>query len=512
MKDDSIDNRVLVSKDENNNKSDTFPYDCPNWKAGFNRIQFYEFLHKNKLMSAEKLKRLTRKTPLTDDELAEFVNRQIVSTSQSVKAVTDLLKIYKPKAKIVYSKGNWVSEFRHRFDLVKSRDANNYHHAHDAYLNIIVGRVYNYYYTEHGLRYSKWREQHPEWTFNPLKVFDDNKHSNRQNLVDEETKVVLWDYRNSIKNIKKQLYERYDVLVTRRTFVGTELFSEESKMNKKAAAKSPNPYSLKNGLKVEKYGGYKLSYPFFALVESDGTKKLKRYTIESMPSIWNNEKLNFNSIKDSKTAINYLEEKRGLINPKILFSLKKKTILMIGKTKIGIASRDNNITNMFIDLRDVNFTYEEMKLIKRLEKAHDFLTNYKSKDNASYDDYIHVSPARTEKNQEIIIEKQEEIELFEILNKKLQLDIYANDNGVQSLLNDYIEKINIFELNLCQIVNLNYSILTYLKGASNGCDLSAIGKGTVCKRRINNNIKRNCKIVYESITGFYSKVVWEYKE
>ena len=41
---------VATTKDENNNKSDTFPYDCPNWKAGFNRIQFYEFLHKNKLM------------------------------------------------------------------------------------------------------------------------------------------------------------------------------------------------------------------------------------------------------------------------------------------------------------------------------------------------------------------------------------------------------------------------------------------------------------------------------
>ena len=45
--------------------------------------------------------------------------------------------------KVVYSKGENVSDFRKKYDIVKSRNVNNFHHAHDAYLNIVVGNTYN---------------------------------------------------------------------------------------------------------------------------------------------------------------------------------------------------------------------------------------------------------------------------------------------------------------------------------------------------------------------------------
>lgn len=518
MKDDSIDNRVLVSKDENNNKSDKFPYDCPNWKAGFNRIQFYEFLNKNKLMSAEKLKRLTRKTPLTDDELAEFVNRQIVSTSQSVKAVTDLLKIYKPNAKIVYSKGNWVSEFRHRFDLVKSRDANNYHHAHDAYLNIIVGRVYNYYYTEHGLRYSKWREQHPEWTFNPMKVFDDNKEHNRKNIVDDTTNIVLWNYRNSIDNIKKQLYERFDVLVTTRTYINTDLLSKDSITPSKDVKKA---FPLKKGLDSTKYGGYSsLSYSFFLLVESYDKKKNKQYTIEAIPGFLSPKTLDLEQVKTNEAILNYLSTELKLIDPKIILIVKINSIFSIGKSRLAITGKTND-NYLMKNVREANFSKDEMLYIRKLSKAYDVFTQKglysKNSDEIAEkmnigDNYLLV-PARTEKNEEIWITKDEEINLYTVLKDKFDNEIYKNISGIQNVKKVVDSYENIEDLTLYDLVYVNYQILNALKCDRTYSDLIKIGgKESTGQIKISKNLKPGISIIYESTTGFYSKVVWEYKE
>ena len=518
MKDDSIDNRVLVSKDENNNKSDTFPYDCPNWKAVFDRIQFYEFLHKNKLMSAEKLKRLTRKTPLTDDELAEFVNRQIVSTSQSVKAVTDLLKIYNPKAKIVCSKGNWVSEFRHRFDLVKSRDANNYHHAHDAYLNIIVGRVYNYYYTEHGLRYSKWREQHPEWTFNPLKVFDDNKYHNRKNIIDEKTNIVLWDYRNSIDNIKKQLYERFDVLVTTRTYINTDLFGEDSITPRKDVKEA---FPLKKDLDPKKYGGYaKLRFAFFLLVESYDKKKNKQYTIEAIPGYLKPEKVDLEHVKISGGILNYLSTELKLIEPKTMLILKVNSIFKIGKSCLAITGKKND-SYVIKNVREANFDKDEMLYIRKLSKAYDAFTQkgLYSKNGDEIAEKMNISdsyllvPARTEKNEEIWITKEEEINLYMVLKDKFNNEIYKNISGIQNVKKVVDSYVNIEDLTLYDLVYVNYQILNALKCDRTISNLKKIGgvekAGTITISKI---LKPEISIIYESTTGFYSKVVWEYKE
>ena len=67
----------------------------------------------------------------------------MTETSQSTKVVAELLKEKYPEAEIVYSKAGLVSDFRHEFDLYKSRNYNDLHHADDAYLNIVVGNVYH---------------------------------------------------------------------------------------------------------------------------------------------------------------------------------------------------------------------------------------------------------------------------------------------------------------------------------------------------------------------------------
>lgn len=102
-----------------------------------------------------KYERLTRSTPFTEDELAGFIERQLVETRQSTKAVATLLKEMFPDSKIVYVKAGQVSKFRHDFDMLKCREINDLHHAKDAYLNVVVGNVHDVKFTSNPLNFVK---------------------------------------------------------------------------------------------------------------------------------------------------------------------------------------------------------------------------------------------------------------------------------------------------------------------------------------------------------------------
>ena len=117
------------------------------------------------LISDKKYERLVRDTHLTEEELSSFVARQLVETRQSTKALCAILKTFYGDAgtKVVYSKAGNVSDFRHDNNIVKCRDVNDLHHAKDAYLNIVVGNVYDTKYTENFFRNMKmWTES---WHF-----------------------------------------------------------------------------------------------------------------------------------------------------------------------------------------------------------------------------------------------------------------------------------------------------------------------------------------------------------
>ena len=153
IKDDSVhDNLVLTSHLQNVRKADVFPLPrevqqrmTPYWTAWL----------KAGLITQEKYKRLTSREPLDADECADFINRQLVETRQSTKEVCKLLKRMFPDSEIVYSKARLVSDFRQgvcyakdahgdvKQSFVKVRELNDIHHAKDAYLNIVVGNVYN---------------------------------------------------------------------------------------------------------------------------------------------------------------------------------------------------------------------------------------------------------------------------------------------------------------------------------------------------------------------------------
>lgn len=201
-KDDSFDNLVLVKQKYNRDKSDSYPVSADIQKK---MKSFWDFLYMKKFISPRKYERLTRTNGFEAQELADFVNRQLVETSQSTKAVAQIMnRIYK-ESRVVYAKAENVSDFRHANDILKIRDINDFHHAHDAYLNIVVGNVYDTKFTASAVNFikdAKFRE------YSLVKMFD---------FPVQRNGYVAWDGRNkkSMDMVQSQL-KSCDIRVTRK--------------------------------------------------------------------------------------------------------------------------------------------------------------------------------------------------------------------------------------------------------------------------------------------------------
>ena len=140
VKDDSLNNKVLVLSDLNGTKDNIYPV-SPEIRGKMQGL--WSWWNHVGAISDEKYKRLIRSAPFTDEEKMGFINRQLTETSQSTKFIADLLKERFPDAEVVYVKAGLVSDFRHEFDLPKSRSYNDLHNAADAFLSVVAGNVYD---------------------------------------------------------------------------------------------------------------------------------------------------------------------------------------------------------------------------------------------------------------------------------------------------------------------------------------------------------------------------------
>ena len=141
VKDDGFTNTVLVKREYNAAKTDRYPLGS-DIQTPSNR-KFWKFLKEKGLITDEKYNRLVRTEEFSDEELTGFIARQLVETSQSVKAVASILGELNPETSICYSKAENVSSFRQNFgkikdgnsksnnneQLVKVREINDFHHA-----------------------------------------------------------------------------------------------------------------------------------------------------------------------------------------------------------------------------------------------------------------------------------------------------------------------------------------------------------------------------------------------
>ncbi|TDL98237.1 type II CRISPR RNA-guided endonuclease Cas9 [Macrococcus brunensis] len=144
LKDDSINNKVLVLKTANQHKSgDALPLEKMNKNIKSSMISYWKKLNDNGLISSSKLSKLMKPT-LTELDKEGFIQRQLVETRQISAHVRDFLKEEYPDTKVIPMKARFVSDFRKKFEIPKIRELNDSHHAVDAYLNGVVyqaGRV-----------------------------------------------------------------------------------------------------------------------------------------------------------------------------------------------------------------------------------------------------------------------------------------------------------------------------------------------------------------------------------
>lgn len=292
IKDDSLDNLVLARKDINNNKSNKLLSTGIQDKMK----KYWKMLLKYGFISKKKYDRLMRTEDFSDEELSGFIERQIVETRQSSKAVAELLEHLNEHTEIVYVKAELVSDFRHDNNMLKSRRINDYHHAKDAFLNIVVGNVYNAKFTANP---RNWIKKNRNTNYSIRRVFD---------YTVKRGSTIVWqgvkDGGHSIDGIKKTM-ARNDILYTERTYCEQgELFN--ATLIKKG---NPNTIGLKKGLDPMKYGGY--SSPktsAFAFIEFDGKKGRQNHLVEIPVYIANI------AARQPEYIKNYLEEKKGYQN------------------------------------------------------------------------------------------------------------------------------------------------------------------------------------------------------
>ena len=510
IKDDSlINNKVLVYKDENARKGDEYPYFYPNRINNYDPYKYFKFLRDINSISEEKYKRLTRKEELSNSEMETFINRQLVTTNQSNKAVKDILsKYHGENTEIVFSKATYVSSYRQLLDLVKCREANDYHHAHDAFLNIVVGRTI-YYWFNKGNNIQSWylRLKRENKTTNPEKIFENEKNT-KPNFYDTKGNLI-YDYKDTVKKVKDTIYKRFDVMVTVRPYKCNDIFSKDGITPKSEVNKDALP--LKKGLDIYKYGGYSsLRYSNYCLVSSLDKKGNKVLSIEPIRAIYKNEPLS------------YLKEQVGLKNPEIMIdNLKVNTVLQKDKTKFCLASVTGDSFNLK-NLVEPNYNECDIKLIKLNEKAYNKLKEsgiYNLKEDSleldNYKETFVISPAKNEKNKEIVIKKEDCISLLKTYLNKLCSDLYSTyssyKNLIASKLHDFINSDDLSNYELYKLVLLNHEINKLFKANTReSSDLRYLGlsknSGVLTMNKKLN--KGSTKLLFESVTGFYKKV-WD---
>lgn len=304
--DDSLDNKALVLKDENQKKGnkivkETFPQSFSDIKM----INYWKNLKKVGLISEKKYNNLQKNN--VDDILTKgFINRQLVETRQIVKSVANLILDYyneqidvievkaslstSVRKMLTYEKkdnnGFW-EENKDNCMFYKNRNMNDYHHAHDAYLANIIGMYIqkNYPHLQKELNYSQYRRV---WR----KYYENTKNNNGVNWFatlgkfSSNNEEAAW-YGEDIIDYMRKIFCYRDVIISKKLEENTGAFYSETKYPREDKAdsklvplKQGNNMRGANNLKeldTRKYGGYKGGEKaYFVLVKYCIEKALKK--------------------------------------------------------------------------------------------------------------------------------------------------------------------------------------------------------------------------------------------
>lgn len=268
IKDDSIDNKVLVLPEENQRKKDSLLLSdeiiermTPTWT----------YLNEKGLISELKYKRLIkRKMFSNEEEEIKFISRQIVETRQITKYVREILTNLYPNTEIVGLKASITSNFREKYRLYKIRNLNDCHHAQDAYIMCVTGKAFK---ESKLLKYEKIKHFLEE---------EKRKSAEEKNLDQKEKYGIIMKIIRKRVDIDKvnKIFKYKDYLVTRKLEEQTGEF-----YNQNLIKKINNP-KIKSKLDKESsiYGGYSgENQAYYIIYEYKDKKGKEEYRMQGVP-------------------------------------------------------------------------------------------------------------------------------------------------------------------------------------------------------------------------------------
>lgn len=330
MTDDSISNIVLVSSSANRGKSDN----VPSIEVVNRQKQFWQSLKRAGLIDERKYNNLTKaeRRGLTEDEKANFINRQLVETRQITKHVARILdtilnterddnnKVVR-NIRIVTLKSALTSQFRKEFELYKVREANDYHHAHDAYLNAVIAnkllKVYpklapDFVYGEY-LKFNRVKES--KATAKKQRITNLMKFFKNKDFIVNDDGESLWNRKKDMATIRRTLTSNQMNFV-KKVEEQTGSFSKESFLPK---GESEKLIPRKSEWDPKLYGGFDspvVAYSIAFTYEKGPKNKITKMIL----GITIMQKSNF-----EKDKLAFLEE-LGYKNPTIYAQLPKYTL------------------------------------------------------------------------------------------------------------------------------------------------------------------------------------------
>lgn len=286
IKDDSLDNRVLVSAPANNAKSDNVPFKLFGAKMG----SFWRQLAENHLISQRKYRNLTMDPSRIGKYTRQgFIHRQLVETSQVIRLAATILEneYGQGGAKIIEVTARMNHQMRDEFDLIKNRSVNDYHHAVDAYLSAFVG---DYLYRRYPkLRsyfvYSDFKRREDEKlkirNFNFLHDLTQTDAGSNDKIVNPETGEIIWNKTESINQLKRVYHYKF-MLVSQEVYTRQDALYKQ-KIHPKTDDARWGLIPIKKGKPTNIYGGYSGNVDaYMAIVRIPG-KKADKYKVVGVP-------------------------------------------------------------------------------------------------------------------------------------------------------------------------------------------------------------------------------------
>ena len=430
VKDDSIENKVLVLTTENQRKLDNLL--IAQEVQDKNRV-WWSKLYKHGLIGAKKYNNLMR-AGLSENEQKGFINRQLVETRQICKHVANLLQGSYANTNVVTVKAELGHLFREKYSLYKNRNINDFHHAHDAYLTAVIGNTLllnkecnssEWIYSDYVKNFKKEAMNRKQKYGYVLSMFD-------RNIVDEDG-VVVWNGAKSLEQVMK-VFEYKNCLVTRKPEEGTGAFYKESIIGRNDRIKKLIP--LKEGLDIKKYGGYtEAQNAYSVVVECMNAKGKKEKRLVGIPI-----KISYDIKSGKCSLVDFIRDNCGdetrILKDRVL---KYQLIEESGRLEYIISDKEiNNAKQLYLDLRCNEVIYwinsEKYDYIKKNEDMVDEVY-YKllSKGKEQYKIFDSV----WKKIEEVLVYKELDINkkcelISEILNLTQEKDGTANLKKINS--------------------------------------------------------------------------------